>query len=292
MKKLFVEIAICGVPNAGKSTFLNAILQEKKSIVSSKPQTTREPVYGVFEDDEIFIRFIDSPGAFKSRKGYSLEKIISKQAWNIISNSENVMVFVDGTRGICKDMEYILEALKKEKKNNAIVVITKADVASAKQKFELAEKLHSYNIFDDIYMISSKTGAGMQNVMEYFKSIAKEEEITEDLQEPEIDKELFSAEITREVIFENLYKELPYSCNIVTTSFEETDDSITLSQEIFVTRESHKIILIGTKGKQIKEIGVLAIEEMEKVFKKQVFLSLECRIDEKWRENLEKSFFN
>ena len=289
MKKLFLEIAICGVPNAGKSTFLNAILGQKKSIVSAKAQTTRMPVFGVFENDQIKIHFTDSPGAFKARKGYSLEKVISKQAWMIVSSSENIMLFVDGTKGICQNTEYLLQALEKDKKQNVIAVITKADLASAKQKLELAQTLYDRNIFSEIYMISAKSNAGMQNLMEYLKSIAKEEEINDNCEIEDFDSSLFSAEITREIIFEKLQKELPYSCNVITTSFEEDAEKIVISQDIFVTRESHKIILIGKKGQQIKEIGALAIDEMEKIFGKEVFLSLECRIDPKWRENFEKS---
>jgi GTPase len=285
MKKLFLEIAISGVPNAGKSSFLNAIMQKKVSIVSKKAQTTRMPTIGTFEDDSIRIQFVDSPGAFKARKGYSLEKVISKQAWMVVHSSENIMLFIDGSKGICPNTEYLLQALEKEKKQNVVAVITKADFASTKQKLELAEALDKRNIFDEIYMVSSRTGAGMK----YFKTIAIEEEITnEELEDSSLNPEHFSAEITREIIFEHLQKELPYSCNVVTTSFEESDEKITISQDIFVTRESHKIILVGKKGAQIKEIGALAIDEMEKIFGKEVNLCLECRLDPKWRENFER----
>lgn len=291
MKKLFLEIAICGVPNAGKSSFLNAMIQRKVSIVSKKPQTTRTPTIGTFENDEIRIHFVDSPGAFKARKGYSLEKAISKQAWGIVHSSENIMLFIDGSKGICQNTEYLLQALEKEHKQNIVAVITKADFASTKQKLELAETLDKRNIFDEIYMISSKTGAGMENLMNYFKKIAIQEDIKDDdmVEDASLDTTTFSAEITREIIFEHLQKELPYSCNVVTTFFEEGDDKITIIQEIFVTRESHKIILVGKKGVKIKEIGAMTIDEMEKIFGKEVYLSLECRIDPKWRENFERS---
>lgn len=288
MKKLFLEISICGAPNVGKSTFLNAIMKKKLSIVSSKPQTTRVPTMGIYDDKKIQIHFTDSPGAFKSRQGYSLEKAISKQAWGVIASSENVMLFVDGMRGVCQNTNYIIQSLQKEKKSNAIAVITKADIASAKQKLELAKTLDDFQVFDEIYMISAKSGAGVESLMAYLTSIAKEEEVEEydfEIENPED----FAAEIVREIIFENLQKELPYSCKIETTSFVETDDSIEICQDIFVTRESHKIILIGKRGAKIKEIGTLAIDELEKIFKKNVMLSLECRIDEKWRENFERS---
>ena len=121
MKKLFLEIAISGVPNAGKSSFLNAIMQKKVSIVSKKAQTTRMPTIGTFEDDSIRIQFVDSPGAFKARKGYSLEKVISKQAWMVVHSSENIMLFIDGSKGICPNTEYLLQALEKEKKQNVSV---------------------------------------------------------------------------------------------------------------------------------------------------------------------------
>lgn len=290
MKKLFLEIAICGVPNVGKSSFMNAMVEKKVSIVSSKPQTTRVPTLGVFENDEIQIHFCDSPGAFKARKGYSLEKAIAKQAWNVVARTENVLLFVDGRRGICQNTEYLIQSFERDPKKNIVAVITKADCTPAKAKFELAENLHQRGIFQEIYMISSKTGAGMQNLMEYFKKIAEFQEIKH--YECKIEnREDFAAEITREVIFENLQRELPYSCKVDTTHFKEDDKKITIMQDIFVTRESHKIILVGKRGAQIKEIGTLAIDEMEKVFGKDVHLSLECRIDEKWRENLERLLF-
>ena len=296
MKKLFVEIAICGVPNAGKSTFMNAFLKKKQSIVSSKIQTTRTPILGSFENDEILINFIDSPGAFKARKGYSLEKAISKQAWGVLSASQNIMLFVDGSSGICQNTEYLIQAIKKgneEEQKKAIAVITKIDITSNQKKFELAQELYNTGAFEEIYMISSRSGAGIENLMNYFKSIASIEDIDDmAFEDSRNDKEVFTAEVTREVIFENLAKELPYSCNVVTNSIEEDENKIIISQDIFVTRESHKIILIGKKGNKIKEIGTLAIEELEKIYKKEVFLSLECRIDEKWRENFEKTVLN
>lgn len=293
MKKLVLEIAICGAPNVGKSTFLNHILQEKQSIVSSKVQTTRLPVYGIYDDEKLRIYFTDAPGAFKARKGYSLEKAITKQAWAVINTSENVMVFIDGTHGICENTEYIFQALERDRKKHAIAVITKADIASAKQKLELAEKIHGRQIFEEIYMISAKTNAGVKPLMDYFISIAEdtEAEPIETNQTME-EKMEFTAEITREAIFELLHKELPYSCNVVTNEFIENEDRIHISQDIFVTRESHKIILIGKRGAQIKEIGALAIEELEKIYGKTVTLSLECRIDEKWRENFERMFIS
>jgi len=290
-QKLFVEIAICGAPNAGKSTFLNAMLKRKQSIVSSKIQTTRVPTFGTFENDEILISFIDSPGAFKARKGYSLEKAISKQAWGVLSASENIILFVDGSRGICQNTQYLIQAVKKgkeEEDKKAIVVITKVDLASTQKKLELAKELDETGVFEDIYMISSRSGAGMENLMKYFKSIATLEDVSDmTFEDPRDDKKMFTSEITREIIFENLAKELPYSCRVITNSIEEDDSKIVLDQDIFVTRESHKIILIGTRGNQIKEIGALAIDGLEKIYGKEVFLTLECKIDERWRENFE-----
>ncbi len=289
-QKLFVEIAICGAPNAGKSTFLNAMLKRKQSIVSSKIQTTRVPTLGTFENDEILINFIDSPGAFRARKGYSLEKAISKQAWGVLTASQNIILFVDGTRGICQNTQYIIQAIQKGKEEGkkAIAVITKVDLTSTQKKLELAKELDETGAFEEIYMISSRSSAGMENLMNYFKSIANLEDVSQlSFDDPRDDKKNFMSEITREIIFENLAKELPYSCNIVTNSIEEDDAKIVVNQDIFVTRESHKIILIGKKGNQIKEIGALAIDELEKIYKKEVFLTLECKIDERWRENFE-----
>ena len=289
MKKLQLEIAICGAPNVGKSTFMNHIVGKKLSIVSSKVQTTRLPVYGIYDDQALRIYFTDAPGAFKARKGYSLEKVITKQAWAVVNTADNIMVFIDGTKGICENTQFIFDAIKREDKKHAIAVITKADIASTKQKLELAQKLGELELFEEIYMISAKTDAGIKPLMEYFKAIAENVEVEElDSKQTIEDKIAFSSEITREIIFELLHKELPYSSNVVTTQFEESAKSIVVSQEIFVTRESHKIILVGKKGAQIKEIGALAIDELEKIYGKTVKLTLECRIDPKWRENFER----
>jgi GTP-binding protein Era len=289
MKKLQLEMAICGAPNVGKSTFMNHFVGKKLSIVSPKVQTTRLPVYGIYDDQYLRVYFTDAPGAFKARKGYSLEKVITKQAWNVINTSENIMVLIDGTRGICENTGYIFEAIKREKKQHAIAVITKADVASAKQKLELAQQINDFQIFEEIYMISAKTGAGIKPLMDYFKNIAQLDDVDELENNQSLEEKIaFSSEITREIIFELLKKELPYSCNVITNEFEELDEEIRISQDIFITRESHKIILVGKKGRQIKEIGTLAIDELEKIYGKKVILALECKIDEKWRENFER----
>ena len=155
----------------------------------------------------------------------ALEKVISKQAWGVLTASENIILFVDGTRGICQNTQYIIQAIQKGKEEEgkkAIAVITKVDLTSAQKKLELAKELDETAAFEEIYMISSRSGAGMENLMHYFKSIATLEDVSElSFDDARDDKKNFMSEITREIIFENLAKELPYSCNVVTNSIKE-----------------------------------------------------------------------
>lgn len=288
MGKKILNIAICGAPNAGKSTFLNTILKEKISIVSPKVQTTRSAIKGILNIKDTQIIFTDTPGIFRARKNFTLEKKISNFAWKVIRASSIVILMIDGMKGLTKDVEDIIVDFKKREKK-VITVITKIDKLSDIERLNIGLELEKQGeVIEAIFYISSITEAGFEKLTNFLlsKAINGEWIYSEDVLS-DISESMTVSEILREKIFLEFKEEIPYHTSVQTESFDESTDEIFANVLVTVTKKSQKIIMIGKNGIMLKKIKKLTEDELSLIFNKKTKINIFIKIREDWREGEE-----
>ena len=283
-------VAVIGAPNAGKSTLMNTLVGSKVSIVSPKVQTTRTMVRGIALQDETQIIFIDTPGIFAPKE--RLEKAMVAAAWQGRDEADIVMLIVDASRKkIDPDTRAIVERLSQVKGDvPCILVLNKFDQAKKDVLIKMAAELNEKIDFDATFMISALHANGTQDVMNWLVKHSPEGiwHYPED-QINDMPERLLAAEITREKLFRALYQELPYALTVETEKWEDFDNGdIKISQIIYVARDSHKAIVLGKGGSQIKKMGEEARRELCQLFECDVHLKLFVKVDEKWLEDKER----
>ncbi len=281
-------MGLIGQPNAGKSTLMNFLVDEKVSIVTAKPQTTRRRILGIWSTDRGQIVFVDAPGIIKSETG--LNGFLAKEAEEVIQGSDALIAVVSLDENKSEDAEKIIN-LVAESKKPWIGVITKTD---------LQEKVHRLMILKK--MIESKGGKALSISALEFAGDHEEREamLIEMLQmlpespAPLYDTELFTnenvremvSEIIREKCFENIHHEIPYSLAVRIIKFEEEATPCPkIFAEIIVSKESHKPIVIGKGAETIKRIGMQARKEIEKLLEQKCFLDLKVNFKDNWFAN-------
>jgi GTPase len=282
-------IAIIGEPNVGKSTLLNAVLEQKISIVSDKPQTTRHKILGIYTRDAVQIVFLDTPGLLKPK--YLLHEAMMKTAHSAVHDADAVLLLIDGMKREKESDEgllVVLELLQSVKKP-VILAINKIDILGRERSLELAAVFSQKFSFEGIYPISAKNNTG---VAELIEGLAKLLPLhlpyyPADILSEQPEK-FFVSEIIREKIFEKFREEIPYSTTVDIIEFKEQQGrKDVIRAEIYLERDSQKGIVIGTKGGALKEIGELARKDIEKFLGRPVFLELHVKVREKWREKKE-----
>lgn len=275
-------VGIIGAPNAGKSTLINKLVGAKVSIVSPKVQTTRTRVMGIVIKDDTQIIFIDTPGIFTP--GRRLEKAMVSAAWAGAKDAEQILLMVDIGKGkINADTRSIIDTLKKQERKVALV-LNKIDMIARDKLLAVAAELHAEGIFTEIYMISAKSGDGVDRLMgDIMKKMPEGQWMFGEEQISDMPMRMLSAEITREKIFMQLGDELPYDSTVETENWEEFDNgSVKISQTIYVMRDSQKAIMLGKGGTRIKKIGEESRHELEEILERRVHLSLFVKVREKW----------
>jgi len=288
----FQFVAILGAPNAGKSTLINRLVGTKVSIVSRKVQTTRSRVLGIVIRDLSQIVFIDTPGIFKPKR--RLDRAMVASAWEGAHDSDINVLLVDSEictrKGIDQDTKRIIDGLSygpKVKKNKSILVINKVDVADKQKLLLLSQSLNETGIFTKTFMLSAKTGNGVDDFMGFLADNAPEGpwHYPED-QITDMPERLLAAEITREQIYHQLHQELPYAAHVETESWEELEDGgIKVNQVIFVERPGQKGIVLGKGGAKIKSIGEAARRELTELLGCPVHLFLFVKVRGDWGDD-------
>ena len=278
-------ITLVGAPNAGKSTLLNALVQAKVSIVSSKVQTTRFRIRGIRCIEETQLVFVDTPGIFAPK--HRLDEAMVKAAWSGVEDADIILLLVDAVRGLTEEVQHIIDGLKGAKRPVALV-INKVDKVQKEKLLMLAEQLSSAMQFDEIFMVSALKKDGVEAIERYLISKSPdsiwfypEDQLTD------INERLFAAEITREKLFNRLHQELPYSLTVETEAWEESKKAVTIRQVVVVEREAHKKIILGKGGQAIKAVGEAARRSLAKALGVEVHLFLFVKVREKWKENPE-----
>ncbi|MEM8833557.1 MAG: GTPase Era [Pseudomonadota bacterium] len=286
----FGFVAVMGEPNAGKSTLLNAIIGEKVSIVSSKVQTTRTRVNGIWLKDDTQIAFVDTPGLFSPNKKNTLEKAIVSAAWEGLDYADEILFLFDATRKLNPQTIEILEALKNKTNINLILVLNKIDKLSHEKLLKITQELNDLYDFKATFMISALKNNGLEEMLDYLQSLMPqgpwhypEDEITD------MPMRLMAAEITREKLFEKLYQELPYGLTVETDEWEKFDNgSIKIHQTIYVEREAHKKIILGKGGEMLKKVGIQSRQEIKKLMDTDIHLKLFVKVHDRWMQDEER----
>ncbi|MCH8558712.1 MAG: GTPase Era [Balneolia bacterium] len=274
-------VAIAGKPNAGKSTFLNAILGTKLSIISPKVQTTRHRITGIHSDEKGQIVFLDTPGILEPR--YKLHEKMMQAVKRSVEDADLVLFILDpADLPEASEMEWYKPYARKP----LFLMINKSDRFGEGQ-IEHA-KQHMIEIIKPAktHVISALNSDGIdQLVDEIFDTLPQGPPFYPPDQLSEHPERFFVSELIREQLF-NLYRaEIPYSCTVNVVTFSEEEDIIKIDAEIVVNRSSQKGILIGKGGTALKKLGTESRREIETFLDKKVFLNLFVKVREKWRDN-------
>ena len=269
-------VSITGFPNAGKSTLMNNLIEDKVSIISKKAQTTRVEIKGILNKKLSQIIFIDTPGILKPRS--FLDKNMSRSIVNAFDSSDiNLLVFDVQNEVNIKTFKIVLKLLQRFQKN--ILILNKIDTIEKNKLLDISSKINSLYAFDNTLMISALRKKGLKELIDLLvKRVPKRPWIYNKEVKTDLDDEFLFSEITREKIFELLNKELPYSVKIETSIMNEENK---VYQRIFVDKESQKPIIIGKNGSKIKQIGIRARQDIESKLKKKIFLELNVSLRKK-----------
>jgi len=275
-------VGLIGRPNVGKSTLINSIVGKKVAITSNKPQTTRNIIQGIYNENKTQIVFVDTPGIHKPT--HKLGVSLNRQAYYSIDDTDIIMFVVDAYEGLGAGDNFILEKIKESKKP-VILVINKADKVSKEQLMERILQYKDLYDFDEIVPVSALKKMNIEVLIDVLKKYLPdniryygENEITN----RSID--FLMAEIVREKVFNLTSEEVPHSITCVTETVEMGKTSYNIRISIIVDRDSLKKIIIGNKGSMIKEIGIESRKELEQLLNKNVYLELFVKTVKKWRD--------
>ncbi|MCD8041049.1 MAG: GTPase Era [Clostridia bacterium] len=276
-------IGVIGKANAGKSTLINVLVGEKVSIVSPKPQTTRDAVLGILTKSDYQLVFVDTPGIYKS-KTY-LTDLMMKTTENTAKDVDLIMYVHDGHGGIS---ESDIQLMKKyfALKIPMIIAYTKIDIMPKENIAEDVKRLYEAGIDCDVYPVSARKGT---NVAALEKALAAampqgDKVIQDDIVSDKSEKFMI-AEIMREKILLKFDKEVPHGIAVVVNTFKQKENGVyDINLDIICEKASHKAILIGSQGRAIKEVSSFARQDMEKFLGAKVFLTTYVKVKEDWRD--------
>ncbi len=276
-------VAIIGRPNVGKSTFLNRVLGIKVSIVTEKPQTTRDRISGVYTDERGQIVFLDSPGIHDPKT--ALNRYMVREAMAVMEDCDLVLHMTDNNLfRFAHEEELVTEALNKSKLTK-VLTINKIDLMTVADREKIITWMTGRCEYERIFDTNSAEGFGIDGVLEYFFARLPEgpfyypEDYVTDRSERFLCKE-----IVREKLYSFLKEEVPYSTAVMVEEIklDSEKDIVSVLAYIYVERDSQKGIVIGKGGSLLKKVGTAARKEMEELFGKRVFLQLRVKVEKGW----------
>jgi len=293
-------ITIAGRPNVGKSTLTNRLTGDKVAIVTPKPQTTRNRIFGVFQHGETQMILLDTPGFHKARTklGDYMVGVVKES----VADVDAVALLVEPVDNIGTQEELLIKYIENAKVP-AVLVINKIDTISVEETLPIIERYSERFAFDAIVPISAKSGSGVQQLQEVLVKYAVDgpqlfpDGMTTDQPEKQI-----IAEIIREKLLICLDREIPHGTAVEITKFSERDSSIEhgaaehgaieyenviidIDATIYCEKASHKGMIIGKNGSMLKKVGQLAREDIERFMGAKIFLQTWVKVKENWRDN-------
>ena len=279
-------VNIIGKPNVGKSTLMNALVGERMSIITNKPQTTRHRIFGIVSGEDFQMVFSDTPGYIQN-PNYKMQERMNSYVQLSFEDADLLLWLIDPTMPVEEDEPLKLKV--KHAQCPVFLVINKKDLLSEE---ELAEHLAGWKNYLDFepryFCISALNQDGTEELMQAIKATLPEgpEYFPQD-QLTDRPERFFVAEIVREQILLQYHQEIPYSCEVLIDSFKEDPERplVRIHATIYVSRNSQKPILIGDKGKAIKQLGIASRERIEQFLEKQVHLELFVKVKDNWRDD-------
>ena len=280
-------VALVGVPNAGKSTLLNALVGEKVSIVSPKVQTTRSRVTGIAIEGASQIVFVDTPGIFAPKR--RIEKAMVEAAWSGAADADLVVAVVDCRSARDPEVAALLDGVVRSGRKT-VLALNKIDLVAKERLLAAASDLGALYAFEAVFMISAQTGDGVGDLKAHLAGALPEGPwLYPEDQLTDMPERLMAAEITREKLFLQLEQELPYAATVETEQWkDQKDGSVRIEQAIFVRKDSQKAIVLGKGGARIKALGQAARLDMEAAFGRRVHLFLFVKVRENWPDDPER----
>lgn len=285
-------IGIIGRPNVGKSTLMNAMLEEKIAITSAKPQTTLNRITGIYTDMEydggegIQMVFLDTPGIHKPHN--KLGEAINETAINTLDGVDVILLIVDGTLEFGKGDEAMLSLLEKTSQPK-LLAVNKTDLMSPEEYLELYNRYDETGLFDDIYGISALKGDNVRMLRDRLAGYMPEGPMyyPDDIATNDPLRFMVS-EIIREKLMHYLKEEVPHGVFVEIESYDEPDDEHGITEigaVIYCEKKSHKGIIIGKNGNKLKGVGKAARKDIEQLIGGKVYLSLWVKVKENWRDS-------
>jgi len=270
-------VTVVGKPNAGKSTLLNHLVGEKLSIVSSKPQSTRDRIVGIRTEGDVQMVILDTPGLLNPR--YALQRAMRGVALQALQDADVVLYLADASEGVPAPLETAAE-LPQPPRAPVITVLNKWDAIGPEDRDALTASL------PDAPRISALTGEGIAPLLERVAERLPESPYL--YPEDELSTQtlrFFVSELVRETALEQLEEEVPYSVACEVEEYREDRSPVYIRAVLYVERESQKAIIIGHKGQRIREIGRLARAKIEALVGGPVYLDLWIKVLANWRKN-------
>lgn len=280
--------AIVGIPNAGKSTLMNAMLGTKLSIVSKKPQTTRKRVLGIYSSDTEQIVFLDTPGIMH-KPTTLLHKAMLEEVRRSFADADVILVLAEANRSIDRALPNLWNDYKKIAGDKPIVLaLSKTDLfKDRKELLPVLQKYSERSEFTEFVPVSALKKYNIKaliSTLRTFLPVANPFYDTEQLSDQ--NDRFFVGELVREAIFRRFKEEIPYSTEVEISEFKEREEGKWyISAEAIVERDTQKAILIGKNGEALKLVGAEARKEIERFLGHPVYLELHVKTKKDWREN-------
>jgi GTP-binding protein Era len=281
-------VNIIGRPNAGKSTLMNALVGERMSIITHKPQTTRHRIIGILTGEQFQIVFSDTPGYVK-QPSYKMHQAMNRSVEGTLEDADLILFVFDLTEEL-EDDNPVIEMLKKSEAP-ILLVLNKKDLVAEQRLTDAGNWWRKRIPFAETISISALKGKEAPMVLDKILSFLPQsppyypvDQLTD---RPE---RFFVAEIIREKIFFQFSDEIPYSCDVAVESFTETKTNagvplVRIEANIYVMRETQKAIILGNQGESIKKLGTAARQDIERFVQSKVFLGLTVKVRDNWRDD-------
>ena len=275
-------VSLIGRPNVGKSTLLNTLINQKIAITSNKPQTTRNIIQGIYNEEGYQIVFVDTPGIHKPLN--KLGKVLNKEAQSLTKDVDAVLLIVDAKDGIGTGDKKIIESLRGTD-SPVILVLNKIDKMTDNEIIQAITDYKDLYDFAEIVPISALQNNNVATLLNVIKKY-----LTDNMRYFDEDMITSSSlnfmvsEFVREKIFRMTEEEIPHSITCITSKYEEKKDIVNITVDIIVDRDSIKKIVIGKQGSLLKAVGIEARKDIQELIGKKVYLELYVKTIKNWRD--------